>query len=414
MDAPVGPDMVRLRRWLTIVGIGEDGVAGLSAAAIEHLSNATTVFGGKRHLALAASVIRGEIHPWASPLEATIPELLARRGTPTCVLASGDPFYFGIGATLARDVAAEEIVCLPQPSAFSLAAARLGWPLQDCACVSLHGRSLEQIVPLLQPGRRILALSWDGTTPGRLASLLTDRGFGPSALTVLERMGGAEERVQQTVAEAPDFDRVSDLNTIGLQVSAAPGTRTRPFTPGLPDSWFEHDGQITKSPMRALTLAALAPRFGELLWDVGAGSGSVGIEWLLSDGSTRAVAIDRRTDRNARVERNAKSLGVAERLSLVGGDAPSALVDLPRPNAIFIGGGLTIDGVLDRCRSALHAEGRLVANAVTVESQQSLIAAYREFGGELVTVGIATAEPVGGFHGLRPAMTVWQWRWTKP
>ena len=403
----------RTAPWLTIIGIGEDGVAGLSPAAAHCVASASLVVGGRRHLALAAPLVRGESLCWASPIDDTFPSLLARRGTPVCVLASGDPFHYGVGATLARLVPAEEIVCHPQPSAFSLAAARLGWALQDCTCVSLHGRSLEQIIPVLQPQRRILALAWDRTTPSKLAALLGGRGFGTSILTVCEALGGAHERVRATSAGAFDLDDIADLNTIALEPRAEPGARVRPCAPGLPDDWFEHDGQITKAPIRAVTLSALAPRPGERLWDIGAGSGSVSIEWLLSDLSTRAVAVERHPARGARIGRNAASWGVGERLTQVAGTAPACIGDLAPPDAIFIGGGATAPGLIEACRGALPPGGRLVVNAVTLESQQRLAADFSAHGGELITLAVATAEPIGAFHGLRPSMPVTQWRWVK-
>lgn len=414
-----GPDPAivpseRATPWLTLVGIGEDGVSGLAPRAVEALSRAPLVIGGKRHLSLATPLIRGAVLAWSSPIEDTYPAIVARRGTPTCVLASGDPFHYGIGTALVRLVGADAIACLPHSSAFSLAAARLGWPLQDCLCVSLHGRALERIIPALQPGVRVLALSWDGGTPAQLAALLCDRGFGPSVMTVCESMGGSSERCRAARAETFDLHDVADLNTIAVELRATPAARIRPCTPGLPDDWFEHDGQITKAPIRAVTLSALAPRPGELLWDVGAGSGSVGIEWLLAHPAMRAVAIEPRFDRMARIGRNAAHWGVSDRLQQALGEAPAALRELPYPDAVFLGGGATAPGQIEACCAALRPGGRLVVNAVTIETQQRLMAAMSRDGGELLTMSVAQAEPVGGFHGFRPAMPVMQWRWVKP
>lgn len=402
----------RMTPWLTLVGLGEDGLDGLSAAARNVLAKADLVVGGGRHLALAGD-LAGRALPWTSPIEDTFPAILARRGTPVCVLASGDPFTYGIGSVLARHVAPEEMACHPQPSAFSLAAARLGWALQDCVTLSLHGRPLERIVPHLRPGARILALSWDGGTPGRLARLLVSRGFDRSRLTVLEAMGGPRERRRAAPADGGDWSDVSDLNTVAVEVAAASDARVLPLTPGLPEGWFEHDGQITKPRVRAVTLAALAPRPGQVLWDVGSGSGSVGIEWMLLHPANRAFAVERHPDRAARLRRNADALGVPD-LRLVEGRAPSALADLPGPDAVFVGGGATEPGLLDTCGAALPAGGRLVANAVTVESQMALATAFATHGGDLATMSFAQAEPVGRFHGWRPAMPVTQWVWVKP
>ncbi len=259
------------------------------------------------------------------------------------MLASGDPFFFGVGTMLMRRFSPAEMLCLPAPSAFALAAARLGWSEQDCAMLSLHGRPLEAIIPHLQPGARILALSWDGTTPGKLAALLAARGMGRSKLTVCEAMGGPRERIRTAEAESFALDDVADLNTIALEVAADRDAPILPRAPGLPDDWFEHDGQITKRDVRAITLSALAPRRGELLWDVGAGSGSVAIEWMLADPANRAIAIEARADRTARIARNALALG-APALSVVTGKAPHALADLPPPDAVFVGGGGTAPG----------------------------------------------------------------------
>ena len=393
--------------WLTLIGLGEDGA--LSPAASERLRQAALVVGGARHLKLIGD-ITAERLAWPSPLQEAFPVLLARRGTPVCVLASGDPFFFGVGSLLAELVGVGEFESFPQASAFSLAASRLGWGLQDCALVSLHGRALERIIPHLQPGARVLALSWDGRTPQRLASLLCARGLGDSRLTVLEAMGGARERQRSATAWELDARDVDPLNTIALEVAPAVGERVAPRAAGLPDEWFENDGQITKRETRALTMSALAPRPRELLWDVGAGSGSISIEWLLADPSLGAIAIEREPERTARIRRNAAALGVPH-LRLVEGAAPAALEGLPAPDAVFIGGGIA--GAVEPCWAALKAGGRFVVNAVTVESQAALSDLSRRYGGELLQASFARAEPVGRFRGFRPAMPVVQWRAVK-
>jgi precorrin-6Y C5,15-methyltransferase (decarboxylating) len=398
--------------WLSIIGLGEDGLEGLTPAARRRLAQACLVVGGKRHLALAGD-FPGERLWWPSPPEAACPDILARRGLPVCVLASGDPFFYGIGSLLTQHVAAEEMLCLPAPSAFSLVASRLGWAQQDCALLTLHGRPLERIIPQLQPGVRILALSWDGTTPARLAALLNARGMGRSTLTVLENIGGPRERIRQSLADGFALADIDPLNTIALEVVADVHARVIPRTGGLPDDWFEHDGQITRWEMRTVTLAALAPRRGEVLWDIGAGSGSVSIEWMLADPANRAIAIERDPARAARIERNALSLGVPD-LQIVEGAAPDVLHGLPRPDAIFVGGGATNDGVLDAAWSALAARGRLVVNAVTIETQAELTRRFTALGGELRSFNFARADKIGGFHGWRAAMPVVQWTIIKP
>src|SRR6185437_3543246 len=346
------------KRWLSIVGIGEDGVDGLSPVARRLVADAELVIGGKRHLALADLVIKGQRVYWPSPIGDILPELEKVRGRPVAVLASGDPFHYGVGDLLMRAVRADEMLCLPQPSSFSLAASRLGWSLQDVTPVSLHGRALEGVVRHLQPGARILALSWDGETPAKLAALLQARGFGESKLTVLERMGGSGERVRSAIARGFDLDKVEPLNTIALEVVGLASSALS-LAPGLDDSLFEHDGQLTKRDVRAVTLSALAPRQGDLLWDVGLGAGSIAIEWLLRHPSLKAIGIEEDDERAARAARNAAALGTPD-LRIVQGAAPAALAGLPAPDAVFIGGGLGDAGLFDAVWTALKPGGRLV------------------------------------------------------
>jgi precorrin-6B C5,15-methyltransferase / cobalt-precorrin-6B C5,C15-methyltransferase len=400
------------RRWLSIVGIGEDGIAGLSPVARNLIASADVVFGGQRHLGLAASLVRGATRPWPSPFGRAIDEVLAQRSRQVCVLASGDPFHYGIGALLARHVPAEEMLAVPAPSAFSLAAARLAWPLAETSLIALNGRSLDLIRPHLQPNARILALTTDGKSPAALARLLTEAGFGRSGLTVLEALGSARERVRRVTAERFDLTAIDPLNIVAIEVASADGSRAIARTPGLPDDWFEHDGQITKREVRALTLSALAPLRGQRLWDIGAGAGSVAIEWMLADPSLRASAIEARADRAARIARNAVALGVPG-LDVVNGTAPAALEHLPVPDAIFIGGGAGELGVLDRSVAALRSGGRLVVNAVTLETEALLTTRHASLGGDLVRISVARAEPVGGKTGWRPALPITQWAWTK-
>ena len=410
---PVMPEPASPSRWLSIVGVGEDGVEGLSAVARGLVSDADIVFGGERHLRLAATLIRGEARPWPSPFSRGIDEVLALRGRQVCVLASGDPFHYGVGSVLAGHVAPEETLVVPAPSAFSLAAARLGWALPDIALLSVHGRALDRIRPVLHPGARVLALTSDSKGPEALARLLAETGFGQSKLTVLEALGGARERVRGTTAAGFDLGGVADLNTVAIEVVAAPDARIIAYTPGLADALFEHDGQITKREVRAVTLAALAPLKGELLWDIGAGSGSVAIEWMLADPSLRAIAVEARADRAARIRRNAAAFGVPG-LEVVEGRAPEALAGLATPDAVFIGGGASEGGVIDAAISALRSGGRLAVNAVTLETEEELIARHAALGGTLTRIEISRAEPVGRKTGWRSAMPVTQWTWVKP
>lgn len=398
-------------RWLAIVGLGEDGIDGLPPAARALVMQAALVVGGERHLKLAG-MLGAEKLAWPSPIEAALGAIEAWRGRPVCVLASGDPFFFGVGTMLMRRFSPSETVCLPAPSAFALAAARLGWSEQDCALLSLHGRPLEAIVPHLQPEARILALSWDGTTPAKLAVLLAARGMGRSRLTICEALGGPRERVRSCEAAGFALSDAAALNTIALEVAADRDARILPRAPGLPDDWFEHDGQITKRDTRAITLAALAPRRGELLWDVGAGSGSVAIEWMLADPANRAIAVESRADRSERIARNALALGTPS-LAVVTGKAPHAFDNLPPPDAIFVGGGATAPGLIDRAVDTLRSGGRLVVNAVTLETQAAAVEWRASWGGDLMQIALAHAEPVGRFLSWRAARPIVQWRWTK-
>ena len=385
---------------------------GLTPVARGLLETAEIVFGGKRHLRLAAPLIRGVARPWPSPFERAAEEVLAQRGRRVCVLASGDPFVHGVGSVLLRHVAAQEMVAVPAPSAFSLAAARLGWALPDMVQLSLHARSLDLIRPHLQPGARLLVLTSDGEGPSALARLMAEAGFGSSSLTVLEALGGPRECVRRTTAAAFDLGAVDPLNTVAIEVEAGPGARVLGRTSGLADALFEHDGQITKREIRALTLSALSPRRGELLWDVGAGAGSVAIEWTLADPSLRAIAIEMRGDRAARIRRNAAAFGVPG-LDVVEGQAPAAFAALARPDAIFVGGGASDEGVLDAALEILRPGGRLVVNAVTLETEALLMARRAALGGELIRVAISRADAVGDLTAWRPALPVTQWTWVK-
>ncbi|PZV35211.1 precorrin-6y C5,15-methyltransferase (decarboxylating) subunit CbiE [Mesorhizobium kowhaii] len=409
-----GPRGAKLNsRWLSIVGIGEDGLAGLGDEAKQLIAKAEIIFGGKRHLALVASFAKGEARPWAIPFDAEMADVLALAGRNVCVLASGDPFFHGVGATLARKVKAQEMHVIPAPSAISLAAARLGWALQDVETVSLHGRPLDLIRPLLQPNARILALTSDAEAPAAIARLLTELDFGTSRLTVLEALGGRRETLRSAQADAFDLENINPLNVLAIDVEPGPDARVLPLTVGLADHLFDHDGQITKREIRAITLSALAPRRGELLWDIGAGSGSIGIEWMLSHPSLRAIAIEADPIRAARIGRNAAACGVPG-LVVVEGSAPKALARLDTPDAIFIGGGGSDAGVLNAAIKALRAGGRLVANAVTLEMETLLLARHVSLGGDLTRINISRASPVGSMQAWRPAMPVTQWSWVKP
>lgn len=399
--------------WLSIVGIGADGADALGPAARTAIDRAELIVGSQRQLAMVRSLVRGDVLIWPSPLAEGVAKVMARRGRSTCILASGDPFFFGIGSTLAPQLMPGEFVCHPAPSSMSLAAARLGWPLQDTEIVSLHGRDLHDVLRYLQPGRRLLALSWDKRTPPELARLLTARGFGRSQLHVLEALGGPEERVRGCVASEFVWTDVADLNLVALDLVADSTAIVLPLRASLVDGAFEHDGQLTKQDVRAITLSALGPRAGELLWDVGAGAGSIAIEWMLSHPACRAIAVEQHAERCGRIRRNASALGTPG-LEIVEATAPAGLSTLPRPDAVFIGGGASDPGVVDACWNALRTGGKLVINAVALETQAQLMERHARLGGELRRISIETAVPLGSMHGFRPAMPIVSWRITKP
>ncbi len=410
-----------MQKWLAVVGIGEDGVAGLSAIAQSLVNQAEVWVGGARHLALLPAGDRRETLVWDTPLHRTVDEICRRRGTAVCVLASGDPMCHGIGVTLLRRVPLAEMTIVPAPSAFSLTCARLGWPLADVETLSLTNRPPAAIAPFVYPGARLLVLSANRTTPASVATLLTQLGFGSSQITVLEHMGGEQERqIEGTAAEWSASDTIpdtipnfADLNTLAIACRADPTTRSLSRFPGLPDAAFDHDGQLTKREVRAITLSTLAPLPGELLWDVGAGCGSIAIEWLRSHPRCRAIAIERHPKRLQYIADNAIALGVPQ-LQIVAGDAPLALKDLPSPDAIFIGGGATVEGVFEVCWAALRSGGRLVINAVTLESEQQVLDWQHQRGGDLIRVGIQRVEPIGSFLGWKPLAPITQWHVFKP
>ncbi len=398
--------------WLSIVGIGEDGLSGLGDNARRAIESAAVVFGGVRHLELAASAIKGEARSWPTPFDVEMSEVVALRGHKVCVLASGDPFFYGVGVTLLRKIAAEETVSHPLPSAFSLAASRLGWALQSVECVSLHGRSIDLIRPHLHQGAKIIALTSDAQAPALIAKLLSETGFGHSTFLLLEALGGQRERLRHAKAQDFSLENIDPLNVVAIDIVADANARVLPYTSGLDDALFEHDGQITKREIRAVTLSSLAPRHGELLWDIGAGSGSIGIEWMLSHPSLKAIAIEQHSQRAERIARNAEAFGVPG-LEILIGTAPEAFEGLPRADAIFIGGGGSEKGVLDGAIEALKPGGRLIANAVTLEMEAMLLAAQARLGGSLIRLDVSRASAVGSMSGWKPAMPVTQWSWTK-
>jgi precorrin-6Y C5,15-methyltransferase (decarboxylating) len=409
-DAGPGVDYgAALVATITVVGIGADGWDGLSPAARLEVGGAEVVIGSARQLALLPAT-DASLVTWPSPLLPSVRPLLAEHtGRRVCVLASGDPMLFGIGGTLVRLLGASSVRVVPHPSSVSLACARLGWPVEDVEVVSLVGRPVDTL--LVQPDRRVVVLSAGRDTPGQVAALLRSRGFGPTRMTVLEDLGGpGERRIDGTAADW--HADAGPLNVIGLECTPAPGVAPLGRTPGLPDDAYDHDGQLTKREVRAVTLAALAPLPGRLLWDVGAGAGSIAIEWLRTHPACRAIAIESSPERAERITANAAALGVPG-LTVVHGRAPAALADLPVPDAVFVGGGVSEDGLLAACWAALREGGRLVANAVTLESEAVLTRWQARVGGVLTRIEISRAAPVGGFTGWKPMMPVTQWEVVK-
>lgn len=395
-------------KWLSIVGIGEDGLQGLSPIARSLIEQAEVIIGGDRHLAMLPPDDQREKIAWTSPMSTSITEITRRRGQLICVLASGDPLCYGIGVTLTRQLPLEEITIIPAPSTFSLACAKLGWSLSETETLSLCGRPGSLLQSYIYPQAQLLILSAGKDTPAIVAEILTNRGYGSSKITVLEHLGGIEERIVQGTAASWRETKIAPLNAIAVNCIADSGVIPLPRLPGLPDHAYHHDGQLTKREVRAVTLAKLAPSPGELLWDVGAGCGSISIEWMRTNSRCQAIAIEQNPARLKYIADNAAALGTPH-LKIIPGQAPSSLKDLPTPDAIFIGGGVTAEDLFDTCWRALRPGGRLVANVVTIEGEQILFKWYNQVGGNLTRIAIQRAEPIGKFLGWRAMSPVTQW-----
>ncbi len=406
----------RMKPWLTVIGVGDDGLTGLGPAARALVEGAELLVGGERHQAMVPETSATRL-TWADGLPKAMDAIGAWRGRRVVVLATGDPMCFGGGTNLARRFDPAEMVVVPAPGAFSLAAARMVWSLPDVETATVHGRPLELLNLVIAPDMRLLVLSRDGDTPAQVAALLTERGFGPSTVTVLEHLGGPKERRVEGTAEAWNHPRCADLNTLAIECRAGPNARILPRVPGLPDRVFESDGQLTKREVRAVTIAALAPLPGEVMWDVGAGSGSIAIEWLRAapaqrtagSGSARAIAVEHNAGRCATIARNALALGTPH-LEIVEADAPGCFKTMHHaPDTVFLGGGVSNPGLIEACWRALVPGGRLVANAVTLEGEARLIQFHGVHGGELTRIAISRAEPVGGLNAFKPLIEVTQY-----
>ena len=387
--------------WLTIIGLGEDGPDALSPASRAALSAATAIFGGPRHLTLTGAGDKGQ--PWPVPFDPT--PVLAHRGQPTVVLASGDPFWFGAGGSLMPHLQPGEWTAHPAPSTFQLAANRLGWRLEEALCLGLHAAPFSRLRPVLGNGTRAICTIRDGAAVGELARWLGDNGHPNARLTVLERLGGPQERIRPIAGDPPP-----DIAApVAVAIEATdPGL---PQASGLPDDLFHHDGQITKRPVRALTLSALAPRPGETLWDIGAGSGSIGIEWLLAGGA-RVEALEADPTRATRARGNVESFGLGHRHRLHEARAPEVLSTLPTPDAVFIGGGAS-DALLSRLWDLIPPGTRLVMNAVTLETEALVLDWSTRHGGHLLKIDLSEPTSIGGKRGWKAALPILQWSITR-
>ncbi|AYY15758.1 precorrin-6y C5,15-methyltransferase (decarboxylating) subunit CbiE [Actinobacteria bacterium YIM 96077] len=398
------------------MGIGADGWPGLTDHAREIVERADVLVGGQRHLDM---VPRDDVTKvsWPKPLRDGLPRLFAtHEGRRRVVLASGDPLVSGVGTTLIELFGSDAVRIVPAVSSVALARARLGWAADRTEVISVVGREVRRIARALAPAQLLLILSSDESTPALVASLLTEHGYGASRVWVLENLGGADERCVKGTARDWGHPEAARLNVVAVECEPDPGTWPLATVPGLPDEAFEHDGQLTKRDMRASCLARLNPLPGQLLWDVGAGSGSIAIEWMRAHPSNRAVAVEPRTERAGRVTRNAQRLGVPG-LRVVEASAPRAFTELDEtdraPDAVFVGGGVSTPGLIDECWTALRPGGRIVAHAVTLESEAALVRAHAAYGGELVRHSLERAAPLGGLTGWEPARAVTQWNASK-
>lgn len=390
--------------WLHIVGIGEEGLGGLNPVVQTIIEEADMLVGGLRHLKMVPS--NAQKIDWGAGLNHGIDTIKANAGKAVVVLATGEPLWFGIGTTLLRHFTPEDVMIHPSIGAFSLASARMGWAIPDTVCMTVHGRAIENLNRAIAPGAKILILSRDGKTPLEVADLLAKYGYGNSRLSVFEHMGAKQEKRLEGIACAWTA-QVANLNTIAVQCVASPDARRLPCTSGLKDDLFEHDGQLTKREVRAVTLSSLAPQAGELLWDVGAGCGSISIEWMRAHPSNKAIAIEQTDKRRSMIAHNGAALGVPT-LEILDGCAPACLTGLDQPDAIFIGGGISIPGLLETCWNALAVGGRLVANTVTLEAERELLNFQAKFGGEFTRIAISKQASVGRLTSLKPMAPVLQ------
>lgn len=397
--------------WLHIIGIGEDGIAGLSKEALLALAKSDVIVGGKRHHELTKEIDAERVN-WPSPFNAMVETIKTHKGKSVVVLVTGDPLWYSVGSKFNIEFSFDEMKIYPQVSAFQWAAIRMGWRIANCDTLTIHGRAVEQIIPYVAPNVQLLILTKDNTSPKAVADLLVARGFGNSELTVLAHLGGDKEQCFEALAK--DWKHVvPDFHTLAVKCVAGKGAKYYGRTGGLPDEAFEHDGQLTKRVIRSASISQLRPYQDALLWDVGAGCGSVAIEWMRGARGARAIAIEANEERSAMIDKNSIILGTPN-LQQIEGSAPQALQDLPTPDAIFIGGGINSDKLFDVAWNSLREGGRLVANAVTLESEATLVSLHAKYGGSLDRISVSEAVGIGRFNAMKPAMSVMQWAVTKP
>ena len=401
-----------MTKWLTVVGMGEDGWEALSNRARLAIKSTDVIVGATRLLALLPKT-KAEIHEWPQPFSAVVEQIKPLRGRNTVILATGDPMNFGVVRKLLEFIPFDEMTIIPQVSAFSLAASRMGWSVPDCDTFTIHGRPAANVETFIQPNARLLILTENETSIAELCRRFIARGFEDSKVTVLENMGGASERMTSFAAnENPNLEW-SPLNVLAVHCVAGLDAKIFSRVAGLPDDAFSHDGQLTKRQVRAATLAALAPAPDQLLWDIGAGCGSVSIEWMRSTRGCEAIAIEDNEERLKMIATNADQLGTP-RLKIIACKAPEGLKDLPTPDAVFIGGGAGNEGVFEAAWENLKPGGRLVCNVVTIEGEMHLYDLQKKYGGELVRMDVSTLTAVGPYRAMKPRMSVVQWRVIKP